>query len=384
MQLGNIYRIIVIVAALIWILTVLYRDMSFFKKNWVFVINSVLFVFLLILHRRLFGLSLSKSAMQTFQTIIIVFTGIISIYYHENDFDFFKVLFPLLLISVIFFSITTITAIIDNPYAARIANREWLNERYEGNELVGLYGFVYMCVFLAPMLLYMQIKKVRLNAFTTFLTVVTLVITLFLVVVSGYMIAIFCCLGSCIVVLAFHNRSILRTIILLLSFLLFVLFYQNIIDALFSAIMDFTKDNPVYYNKFSDLRDLFLGSENIGETVEGRFSNYAASIQDMINYPLIGSYFFGETSGGGHSAILDMFGKFGFICGILMIYLFVIFPHKIGVRDKKYNVLDYSILIFTLVYAVLDPIPQEFGINIFIFMPFIISLQHRQSKEANK
>ena len=182
MQVALIYRYIAVAFGLIWILTALLQSTGFIKKYKVFFICSLSYVFLLVAIRLVFGLSVSDSIARTLQTIIMILIGVMSIYYHENDFDFFKILFPILMISLIFFSITTIIGLIENPYASRIANSEWLENRFAGHELTGLYGYIYLCVFTMPVILFMMLKKIRINKITTFLTVVAFIIMFIIVI----------------------------------------------------------------------------------------------------------------------------------------------------------------------------------------------------------
>lgn len=371
MQIGSIYRYMAIFFALLWGITAVSIDVGFVKKYQIFFLCVIISTMGMIIWRILLGLSMTSAFLQTLQFLIIMLDGMIALFYHENDIRFFKKIFTILLILIMIFAITTMQGIIENPYAARIANSEWLAERYAGNEMVGLYGYIYMCVFIVPMLLYIILKRIRFNKITNIMIKVDVVVLLTTILLAGYMIAIFCTIGSCFLIWALNKPSVHKTIFLLFCFLIFLLYYEDIVNGIFSFLAERLSDNPVYYGKLVDFQALFSSGDFTGYTVEGRFSNYAGSFSSIVKYPFWGSYFFGEQGGGGHSAILDVFGKFGLGIGMIYSYLFFWFPHKIGHRDLKWDGLDYILFFLTLIFGFLDPFFQEIGIAIYIIFPFV-------------
>ena len=378
MQIGNVYRLISLGCAGIWLL-LHFKAVVSQHSNFV-VIELLSIVARLILVYILTG-SVSTAFTNTIQYAIIVIVAMISFYYCDYRFDFLKRIFPVLLILIAFFTITTMKGIAENPYAARIANSEWLEDRFKGNEMVGLFGFVYMCVFIEPLLLYVLLNKIKFGCLTDLLIKVTFICCFAMILISGYMIAIFLLLTGCAIVWTHYHNNPVKSFLVIIFLLLFVLFYSTILDKLFSYLMEATIDNPVYYNKFRDFRMFLLGGSSSGETVFGRFKNYAASFRTVVEYPVIGSYFFGVSGGGGHSALLDVFGKFGWIVGSMFVYTYFTVPRKIGNRIKKWSILDYVMFIITLVFCFADPAFQEMGVALFIFFPFIKHISMEQLEE---
>jgi hypothetical protein len=304
-------------------------------------------------------------------------------YVFKYDKSFAKALFVILLLAICVFCVTTTINVIKNPYAARIANSEWLENRFEGNEMVGLYGFIYMCVLMAPMLLHL-IQKKCFRGFVEFLVKVSFLLIFVMIIFAGYMIAIFLLFGSCIIMWSFAQKNFIKSLIALSLFALFIIFYQQIIDSIFTYLMNLFEDNPVYYNKFRDFREVFLKGDISGETVEGRFKNYLGSLKNVYHYPVLGQYFYAESSyGGGHSAIFDVMGRYGWAAIIIFVYLFFVNPHKID-KNRRWIALNYVVLISTIVFSVFDPFFQEIGIAIYFVYPFAIKCSEENFLEGNE
>lgn len=378
MQIGTIYRVLVIACAGLWFLTAIASDMELLDRNGKFVLKAGAVVLCMIMWRVLLYESLSKAVTQTLQIIILLLVALIALYYQQRDGKFLNTLFTIILASLAVFCITTIQGIMRNPYAARIANSEWLHDRFKGNEMVGLYGYVYMCVFIEPMLLYLIIKKIKINKYVDLLVRICFVEIMAMVLVSGYMIAICCCVGSCIMLKIFSKKHIGLLVVLLFLGTLFVIYYKEIMNSVFTFLMKCFEGNGVYYDKMRDFRMLFLGDAS-GTTVQSRFSNYEDSIANVIAHPLLGCYFFGEAGGGGHSTIIDAVGRFGVFIGAAFLNLLLAFPHKINGAKRKWNILDYTVLVFTVVFGFLDPVFQEIGVAIYIVFPLVIRLSNEAS-----
>jgi len=381
MQVGTIYRLAAILCAGMWLVLALVNKPRFINDNLTFVVISVLVVGFMALWYVWLGIGIIGAVIQCLQVIIMVLVGMVSLYTFQHDKDFAKWLFAFILIAIIVFCITTTYAVITDPYAARIANSEWLEERFEGNEMVGLYGYVYMCVFIAPMLLHLMQKKVRFGKYTDLFVRLAFFAIIIMVMFAGYMIAIFCTLGSCLFVWTFSQKNIYKRNIATIVFVVFFFGYETIVDTVFSSLMDAFSDNPVYYTKFRDFRLLFLGGDATGETVDGRFSNYADSWKNIVEYPFFGCYFYGKSGfGGGHSSILDMFGRFGFVTAALYLYLILGAPHGMAGKKRKWSLLDYVILVCAVLFGFLDPFFQELSIALFFVFPFVIT----STKEYNE
>lgn len=321
-----------------------------------------------------FYFGLAGAINNSLQFFIMIAVGLISITYLEQDLDFVQWMALVCLCLFCFFSITTIQGTIENPYASRIANSEWLRDRFEGNENIGLYGYVYMSVLIVPLLFNKVLSRIKVSKLFDMVSVVALVLMTLMIMSAGYMIAIFCTALGCALVYVSKNRRSPKAIIVTIVLVIFVLFYKAIISSILDKLMEATEGNVVYFNKFRDFKMLLVGGDASGETVYGRWKNYAASFREIIEYPILGSYLYNRTLGGGHSFILDSIGKFGVLTAVLQFALIYFYPYRIYRPVHKGNV-GIAFLSSLLVFTFFDPLPQEISIAIYLFFPFFRYLE---------
>lgn len=372
MQVGVHYRLVAVFCLFVWFLS---------KGVNMFVANSLerthLIMVMITVLTRVFSMSfyygLGYAFINSIQMLIMFSIGAISMYYMNRDAVFLRKLIVLSLMVMCIFCVTTIKGVISNPYAARIANSEWLEERFAENENIGLYGYVYMCVLIIPMLFNKLISHKKVSRLFDCVCLVSMIIMIAMVIMSGYMIAIFCSVLGCVIVVISQSRGKPKIIVYGFLAIIFAIYYKNIVGGILDSLMNVTSENPVYYNKFRDFKILFLGGDVSGETVFGRWKNYRGSFQDIIKYPIIGSYFFGKTLGGGHSFVMDTIGKMGWLTALFHFHMIYRCPYKLA-KVEGYSNINVAFIIALLIFTILDPLGQEIGIAIYLFFPFFHDL----------
>ncbi len=385
LQVGTIYRLLAIAASLVWFFTGNGLGVApISKRGFKFIQVSVICAALMIFVSS-FIYGFPTAIVRNLQFIIMCIVAYMSLYYFENDTKFLDLWMTVALIVICFFCITTMRGLQENPYASRIANSEWLEDRFEGNENVGLYGYVYMCIMLFPMLLYKILGRVKVNKLFDLFCVIDLVLIALLALNAGYMIGICCLLAGTLIVLLLRKVSYGKIALTIALVVLFVFLYRIIVTAFFDIAMDLLGNNVIYYQKISDFRLLFLEGSTTGDSVDGRFSNYAASIKGIWMYPILGSYMFGVTLGGGHSTFFDTIGKMGWLVAILYFYIMWVFPYKIYMpKEKKYNVLKISTIVLLIIFAVFDPYSQEIAISSMVFFPYFMFIADRHDEYSKQ
>lgn len=368
-QVGTIYRLLAIGCAGLWALLVFLRDETLLNKLGKYLLIAILCVALMIIWS-LGVYSIITAITRNLQFIIMLICGMMATYYMKTDKEFIQILIGACLMGIIIFCTTTIIALIEDPYAARIANSEWLEGRFEANKNVGLYGYVYMCVLIAPMLLYKMIKKIKLAPFMDALFLLSFIIIVAMTAMSGYMIANFCLLLGCGLVIIFKKITILRIFVFITIIFLFVIFYQDIIEVFFDVLSKLFGNNPAYGQKIAEFKELFLNGDIGGVTVDERFSNYEDSLELVYNYPIIGSFICGKIGGGGHSALFDTIGKYGWLIAILYFYLF--WKHPFEIYKNKTPQLIKILMVVVVIFSIFDPYSQELSIALYLFFPYII------------
>ncbi len=368
-QVGTIYRLLAVGCAGLWLLLVMLTDTTLLNNLGKYLFLGALCVgFMLIWSLGVY--SITTAITRNLQFIIMLVCGAMATYYMKTDKDFVQLLIGVCLLAIVVFCTTTIAAVIEDPYAARIANSEWLEGRFEKNRNVGLYGYVYMCVLIAPMLLYKMLKKIKLTPFMDAMFLIAFIAIVVMTAMSGYMIANFCLLLGCGLVILFQKLTVFRVVFFIAVIAVFTIFYQEIVEGLFNFLSVVLGGNPVYDQKIAEFKELFLAGDASGITVDGRFSNYQASLELLYKYPIIGSFICGERGGGGHSALLDMIGKYGWLIAGLYFYLLWIHPFEIY---KNKSVQHVKILmIVVIVFSIFDPYSQELCIALYLFFPYII------------
>ena len=87
---------------------------------------------------------------------------------------------------------------------------------------------------------------------------------------------------------------------------------------------------------------------------------------------------FKNSGGGGHSALLDVFGRYGWVIGVCFVLIFIKAPQKIVVSTENTRVLDALIITTTVLFCLLDSLFQEMSIAIFLFYPLLKHMSYKQ------
>ncbi len=382
-QVGNLYRLIALVATVVWFFTNGGLGVTIISsKSARFLLLSISCAVLLILTSS-FIASFSTAIIRNVQFIMMCIAGYISLYYFENDPEFFDKWMTLALMVIFFFCITTIQGLIENPYASRIANSEWLEDRFEGNENVGLYGYVYMCIMLFPLLLYKIISRIKVNKLFDIFCVLDAIVIFVMALNAGYMIGLCCLLIGTLIVLLLRKPSFARIAITITLCLVFFIAYRPIVTGFFDFAESLLGDNIIYSKKINDFRALFLEGSADGYSVEGRFKNYSKSIEEMIRFPILGSYVQGKTLGGGHSTFFDTIGKNGWVVAFLYFMIMWKFPFTIyTAKSNKGFVVKLCTIVLLIVFAVFDPYSQEISLNAMVFLPYFLFITDRHEANA--
>lgn len=385
MQVGTLYRLVAIACSVIFFITgnglgqVWMNEQS---KKYLFVCLgcSALMIF-----TSSFVYGVSVAITRNIQFIITCIVGYIGLYYFENDPEFLDKWMIVALFAILFFSITTIQGLIENPYASRIANSEWLEDRFEGNENVGLYGYVYMCILLFPMLLYKVTSRVKVNIVFDILCILDLVVIFIMGINAGYMIGIFCLLLGSMIVLMLRKITATRILVVVMISILFIMFYRDIVTSVFEFAKNLFRDNPIYQDKIRDFSELFLDGTTTGHSVDSRFSNYYDSIKDILQYPIVGSFLFGVSNGGGHSSVFDTLGKYGLLTSFLYFWIMWKFPLDIyKTKNNEYHVVKFATMTLFIIFGIFDPYGKTLSLSTLIFMPYFmfISDRHEEKQQA--
>ncbi len=373
-QVGTLYRVLAVGCLFLWFVKSV--NQQFVRRFSRYILLAGVSIIGNVLLRYLAFQSLAEAIAGSLQWIIILSVGLIIQYYLDVNPAYLKRLLIVWMVVVPVFCITTIQADLINPYASRIANSEWLAERFAENKNVGLYGFVFMCVFSLPCLIY-ALKEIKsMPRWIRVLMYVDVLLITVMILVAGYSLAIICAGISSAIVLFVNFKKPIRMVVLLVLSAVGLLFYRQILMGILRMLISLTENNVVFQEKFAEFY-LFLAYGSQSGDLAERLKNYAHSLNNILQYPVVGCYFFGTKGGGGHSFILDAIGKMGWLFGGISVYLMVRMPFKInGIRRK--NVLDWAMVVSWLLFLIADPICQELAIAVFMIFPIIQMLCKEQ------
>ena len=383
-QVEDIYRAIAIAASIVWIITALSISSGVIsKKMWNYLLIAASCVILLFLWRLNIS-TFDVAFTNVLQPIIMILVALISMFMLEHDPKFLEIMLTVILILICIYCAITIKATIENPYASRIANSDWLEERYEGNEHVGLYGYVNMSVFLVPILLFKIIRKIHINRIADIVSYAALVLMLVMIALAGYMIAIFCTAIGFLMILLFNKISTLRVILLITVCILIWVYQEQLITGAIEFARLIIGDNPVYNDKLDGFLLLYEEGELSDSAWGDRISKYIASFRCILDYPLVGCYFHGVEAGGGHSTIMDTIGRFGWLTAFLYFKIMWDYPRKFVAEVSNRHLLYVVVLLVSVIFGMLDPYCQEMALPWFVVMPYIVYLEKEQLNDMNR
>ena len=186
---------------------------------------------------------------------------------------------------------------------------------------VGGYGMVYSIVIMIPILIYI-LKNIRFrNKFQTALVWVNLILSVALILMAGYSLALLISVIGIFFILLYKQRgldSFLKVLLAVIALLIVYILFRN--DFL-NWIVDITKGS-MYERKVVDIINSMMENQSTG-TLEARMVRYQLSWETFIEHPIFGCFIQGSNDVGGHSYFLDMFARFGLLGGLSFLYLVI-------------------------------------------------------------
>lgn len=275
-------------------------------------------------------------------------------------------LIPVILLLLIYFNYQSYKAVIDDPQVARLIVRNDVEIYHYMRRGVGGYGLLYPQVCCLPMIVLWTIKAFRKNWFRFVIGVVWLVSYYMYTTNSGYTIAVVTSVISLIILFFYKRKSIVLAIVvtaIILGILIWLIGYndgfRNALISFFDGTKIATKINDIY---------LSITTDETADSIMSRMVRYQASIGTFFSYPVIGGLWF--SSGGGHSAILDTFAKYGLFGGY--VYIKIVFGFvmqmKNSAQEKDVRIANALFIAFLMV-LLLDSMPYNFTCMLVLIPP---------------
>ena len=192
-----------------------------------------------------------------------------------------------------------------------------------------------------------------------------------LILNAGYSTALFTSIAALVILLVYRGENAIPAIILLL-----LIFGAGLLALLYwtgfrNLLLDFF-DGTAVAKKINDL----VSSSDTGEaegSIASRIRAYSNTLGVIRQYPIVGAFW--NSNGGGHSAILDIFAKYGVVGGY--IYCKCIFSSSFNLKktyteDVKVARISNACFCSILFVCLLNSAPFEFMVPVILLIPAVI------------
>lgn len=365
LQVDTIYRIAALAFAGIWALIWFIREnpVNLGKEQVGAIFFLIAVIAVIYAEKQDFDAILKQIAM-----IMLVVCFLMN-YFYQGKWDELSGIIPIVLILLIIWNYNTVNILIEDHTIARKLVRDD-EETYELlKQGIGGYSLIYPQVCICPLILAWTIKAFSNNKIYFVIGAVWAVIYVRLISLAGYSIALFASAVGAILFLFYKGKSAIAAF--LVAALAFIAIMASILYiAPFREWLLETFDGTAVARKVNDLVST-SDTGVTGDSIQVRITAYGASVTNLLKYPIIGSLW--RSSGGGHSAFLDIVSKYGWLGGYAFAMMFYSAPlhYKNHFNNKFILSAANATLISMLFVSVLDSFNYSFTCMILIVAPLL-------------
>ena len=279
-------------------------------------------------------------------------------YYYRDRWEELSGIVPIVLLLLIVFNFRSAQAVISNPTIARRLVRNDETTYVYLRQGIGGYSLIYPQVVIFPAIL-AWIQKAFRNKTTYFVIgLVWLVSYILLILGAGYSIAIVSTMIGLFMLYFYKgNNAIGAFFVALIVFMIGLgsILYFDVLRNFLLVIFDGTA-------VAKKINDLVLSAQS--GAAEGsifvRVNAYWNSIIALFQYPIVGSLW--KNAGGGHSAVLDAFAKYGLWGGPIYVSMLYSVPnyYRHRIFDKRIVRIANATLVTMLFVTLLDTCTYAF------------------------
>lgn len=362
LQIDMVYRLAALGCAGIWVLMALRRGLQVYKVHVYAVMFAVAVVFIAYIEKGSFD-----AIMQQIASYILVACFVINVFYEDRWKELAGIV-PVVLILLIVFNWNTAQILLDDHTIARLLVRNDEGSYQYLRDGIGGYSLIYPQVCISPAILAWTISAFKRHKLSFLIGCAWAYTYVLCILRAGYSIAIAATMIGVVLLLFYKGRNV--TVAIIVSFILFAVGIALIIyvPSVRSILLEYF-DGTAIADKINDLMGT---SENADEdSIQDRIQAYRGSLDVMFQYPGIGGLW--HRSGGGHSAILDSFAKYGLWGGVLYLVMLFYVPLFYKKRYQNYNLLRISnALMATILFvSLLDSFTYSFMAMLLIVLPLL-------------
>lgn len=365
LQIDLIYRLMAVVCAGFWFVAAIIRHLKFRDKDmylmifllWTFIISTIYY-------------GGFKDALADIALYILIMVSVMYTHYANKMYEIKFIHIVVLGLLIIWNSITWRALLVDDHIMRYLVRNDTSFYSYM-RQGVGGYGLIYSQVCIFPSVLSWIKSSVKKNRICMFIGSVWLISYMGIVINASYSIAI---LSTCIsIYIIFFNRSRkpYKMILIITIFLIIGVYSLVRFESFRDVIIEFFNSQTIE-NKINDLLLSFTNEEVEGSFL-ARYSRYKSSCITFLSYPITGGLWW--EGSGGHSAILDMFARFGIVGGIVSYKMLTRVPYMYISRTKNFYVFNTCIATYVSIIfvGVLNSFSYQFIPLLILVMPLFFN-----------
>ncbi len=315
LQVDTVYRIVALVCAVLWVAIWFVRENPItLGKEQIGAIFFLVAVMVVVYFERYDFSALIKQIALIMLVICFMMT-----YFYDDKWDELAGIVPIVLILLTIWNYKTFSILIEDHTIARLLVRDDEATYDYLRQGIGGYSLIYPQVCISPLIVAWTFKALKNNKLLFAVGVVWAYTFVRVLELAGYSIALFASAIGLILLVFYRGKNIIP------AFIVTILAFAAIMAAIlyiqpFREWILETFDGTAVARK---VNDLVSTSETgvTGDSIQVRINAYLNSLSDMLKYPIIGSLW--HESGGGHSALMDITAKYGWLGGYafaMMIY----------------------------------------------------------------
>lgn len=352
LQIDMIYRVLALGAAALWFIL----NMPYNVKLERIHILAIVFILLVVFVALIEGKGDLEAILRPINYYMLVLAFLMA-YCYEDRWDELSALIPIVMILLIYFNFKTYQVIIDDPAVARLIVRNDSSIYHYMRQGVGGYGLLYPQVCVLPMFVSWTLSSFKKHKIKFAIGVLWIVSYTMYLLNSGYTIAVVVSIASLIILFFYKRKDVTLAIVIVSILLVLLVWLIGYVDGFRNALLNFF-DGTTVAKKINDIY-LSITTDETADSIMVRIEAYVDAINTILRYPLIGGLWW--SGGGGHSAILDTFAKYGIFGGYIFLNMVFGFPTKLKKQsaDARNYKLANAFLIAVLFITLLNSLPYN-------------------------
>ena len=360
LQVDTIYRIIALGCALLWAGIWFIREspISLGKEQ----IGAV--IFLIAVMGVIYFEKYSFSALIKQIALIMLVMCFMMTYFYDDKWDELAGLVPIVLILLTIWNYKTFSILVEDHTIARLLVRDDETTYSYLRQGIGGYSLIYPQVCISPLIFAWIIKAFKNHKVLFAIGIAWAYTFIRFLELAGYSIALFASVIGLVLLLFYRGKNAVPALVITIVAFMGVMASILYIPAFREWILE-TFDGTAVAKK---VNDLVSTSETgvTGDSIQVRINAYTNSLIDFIKYPIIGSLWRG--GGGGHSALLDIIAKYGWLGGYAFSMMFYHVPlhYKHHYKDKFIISAANATLVTLMFVSILDSFSYSFTCMVMI------------------